>query len=196
MRILVVYCHPCPESLTASVRDTVVKALEKGNRHELRLVDLYGEGFNPVMSGDERRGYHTPGTNEIPVRKYLDELKWAEGLVFVYPTWWFGLPAMLKGWLDRVWVPFATFVLPEPGVPVQPVLKDIRLIAAVSTCGAPWWLLKYVGDPGRRTLMRGIANICARRCRKLWLAHYRIDSSTDQSRARFLARVDKVFSRL
>ena len=196
MRILIIYCHPCSESLTASVRDTVVAALERGNRHELKLVDLYGEDFDPVMSGEERRRYHTPEENEIPVRKYLDQLKWAEGLVFVYPTWWFGLPAMLKGWLDRVWVPFATFALPEPGRTVRPVLDNIRFIAAVSTCGAPWWLLKFVGDPGRRTLLRGVANICGRRCARLWLAHYRIDSSTDASRRKFLMRVDKAFSRI
>lgn len=196
MRLLIIYCHPVPESLTASVRDTIVGALEKTGRHELKLVDLYAEKFNPVMSTEERRGYHTKGDNEIPVATYVEQLKWADGLIFVYPTWWFGLPAMLKGWLDRVWVPYATFVLPEPGVPVQPVLKNIRYIAAISTCGAPWWLLKFVGDPGRRTLLRGIGNICAKRCRKLWMAHYRIDSSTDATRRAFLSRVEKVFSRL
>lgn len=196
MRILVVYCHPCDDSLTASVRDTVIKALGRKRAHEIQLVDLYGENFSPVMCAEERRGYHTRHENEKPVQKYVDQLRWAEGLVFVYPTWWFGLPAMLKGWLDRVWVPYATFELPEPGKTVQPVLDNVLLVAAVSTCGAPWWLLKFVGDPGRRTLMRGIANICSRRCRKIWLAHYRIDSSTPKTREAFLARVDKVFGRL
>ena len=54
-----------------------------------------------------------PGINEVPVADQLDHLRWAEGLVFVYPTWWYSLPAMLKGWIDRVWVPFATFELPQ-----------------------------------------------------------------------------------
>ena len=195
MHCLVIYCHPCPESLTAAVRDTVVGALERGG-HDVRLVDLHGEGFDPVMSTEERRGYHTPGDNEKPVSAQLDHLRWADGLIFVYPTWWFGLPAMLKGWLDRVWVPHATFEMPDEDNPVRPVLDNIHLIAAVSTCGAPWWLLKYVGDPGRRTLLRGIAKICARRCRKIWLAHYKIDTSTEASRKAFLLKVDRTFAAL
>jgi len=195
MRCLVVYCHPCPESLTAAVRDTVIAALERGG-HEIRLLDLHGEGFDPVMHAEERRGYHTPGDNEKPIEAYIAHLRWADGLIFVYPTWWFGLPAMLKGWLDRVWVPHATFCMPDEHHAVRPVLENIRLIAAVSTCGAPWWLLKFVGDPGRRTLLRGIAKICARRCRRIWLAHYKIDTSTEASRRAFLARVDRTFARL
>ncbi len=189
MKILVVYCHPCADSLTAAVRDRVLKALAAGD-HDVRMIDLYDEGFDPVMDDRERRGYHTPGENEKPVAAHLENLKWAEALIFVYPTWWFGLPAMLKGWLDRVWVPYATFLLPEPGRVVQPVLDNIRLIVAVSTCGAPWWMLKFTGDPGRRTLLRGMRAICARNCRTLWLAHYRIDSSTPESRRKFLDRVE------
>ena len=80
MRCLVVYCHPCPESLTASVRDTVLGALNRGG-HEVRLVDLYAEGFDPVMSTNERRGYHEPGENEKPVADQLDHLRWADGTV-------------------------------------------------------------------------------------------------------------------
>ncbi len=192
MKILLIYCHPCAESLTASVRDRALTALAKGD-HEVRVSDLYEEGFNPVMDAAERRGYHTPGDNEVPVADQLHNLKWADALIFVYPTWWFGLPAMLKGWLDRVMVPYATFMLPEPGKVVQPVLGNIRQIVAISTCGAPWWLLKFIGDPGRRTLLRGMRAVCGRRCKTLWLAHYRIDSSTSESRRKFL---DKVEARL
>ena len=195
MKVLLIYCHPCADSLTAAVRDRAFKALtDRG--HEVRVTDLYGEGFDPVMNAEERRGYHTPGENEKPVAGHLEALKWAETLVFVYPTWWFGLPAMLKGWLDRVWVPYATFLLPEPGKVVRPVLQNIRLIVAISTCGAPWWLLKLVGDPGRRTLLRGMRAICARKCRTIWLAHYRIDSSTPESRRKFLDRVEARLARL
>lgn len=195
MRILLIYCHPCEDSLTAAIRDVVLGALGRGD-HEIRLVDLYAEGFDPVMGPAERRGYHDPGENEKPVQAHIEHLRWAEGLIFVYPTWWFGLPAMLKGWLDRVWVPHATFRMPDERHAVRPVLDQIRLVAAVSTCGAPWWLLKFVGDPGRRTLLRGMASICGRPCRRLWLAHYKIDTSTAASRKAFLEKVGRTFEKL
>ncbi len=60
MKVLVVHCHPSPESFTAAVRDRVLKGLAAAG-HEARLIDLYAEGFDPVMSRQEREGYHTPG---------------------------------------------------------------------------------------------------------------------------------------
>ena len=194
MRVLVVYCHPDPHSFTAAVRDTAIAALETSG-HETRLVDLYGEDFNPVLGAEERARYHDPGDNEIPVADHLAHIKWAEALVFVYPTWWYGLPAMLKGWLDRVWVPHVTFTLPENGQPIRPLMTNIRKIAAISSCGSPRWWMVFVGHPGRRTVLTGIRALCAKRCRTLWLAHYQIDSSTPTTRAAFLERVSRRMSR-
>ncbi len=78
---------------------------------------------------------------------------------------------MLKGWLDRVWVPHATFRMPEPGKPIGRILTNIRFIAAVSTLGSPWWWWTLaMGEPGRRILLRGLSVLCAPGCRTKWLA--------------------------
>lgn len=195
MRCLVVYCHPCPESFTAAVRDTVLAALTAGG-HEVRLRDLHGEGFDPVMSAQERRRYHDAGINEAPVAGHLADLRWCEALVFVYPTWWYGQPAMLKGWLDRVWIPHATFAMPEKGKPIGPVLTDIRVIAVATTLGSPNWWWRFMGEPGRRILLRGLRPLVARRCRTLWLALHRMDSATPAQRERHLERVRRAFAAL
>src|SRR5690606_10219737 len=97
MHVLVVHCHPCTESYAAALRDAVIEGLGAAG-HEHRLIDLYAAGFDPVMSAEERRLYHEPEINRRPVEDHLDALFWAEALVFIYPTWWYGLPAMLKGW--------------------------------------------------------------------------------------------------
>lgn len=196
MRILLVYCHPVPESFNAAVRDAVLAALAAGG-HDVRLRDLHAEGFDPVMRAEERRHYHDEGVNEVPVAAHLDDLRWCEGLVFVYPTWWYGPPAMLKGWIDRVWVPHATFAMPEPGRPITGRLQNIRLIAAVSTLGSPWWWWTFVmGAPGRRILLRGLRPLVARRCQTIWLALHRMDSASAAERATFLARVGERFRRI
>jgi putative NADPH-quinone reductase len=196
MRVLVVYCHPCPESFTAAIRDVAMDAL-KDNGHEVRLVDLYASGFDPVMSAQERRGYHTPGFNEIPVAEQLAELRWCEALVFVYPTWWYGQPAMLKGWLDRVWIPHATFTMPEPGKPIGRVLTNIRAITVVSTLGSPWWWWTFVmGEPGRRVLLRGFRPLVHPSCRTEWVALHDMDSATPAKRERFLGRVREAIGEL
>lgn len=190
MRALVIHCHPIAESFGSAVRDRVLKGLAAAG-HEARLIDLYAIGFDPVLSAEGREAYHTAGANEAGVEEHLAALRWCEALVFVYPTWWYGPPAMLKGWLDRVWVPHATFRMPEPGKPIGRVLTNIRLIAAVSTLGSPWWWWRLVmGEPGRRMLLRGLGALCAPRCRTLWLALHRMDSAGPQERRRFLERVE------
>ncbi len=129
--------------------------------------------------------------------EHLAALRWCEGLVLVYPTWWYGQPAMLKGWLDRVWVPHATFTMPEPGKPIGPVLTNIRLIAAVSTLGSPWWWWTLaMGEPGRRILLRGLKVLCGPGCRTKWLALHRMDSATERQRKRFLEKVETYFATL
>ena len=109
-------------------------------------------------------------------------------IVFVYPTWWYGLPAMLKGWLDRVWATDVAFTLKGNGMAV-PLMTHVSKIAVVTTCGAPRWWSYVVGQPGKKTIMRGIRALCARRCKTLFLAHYMMDVSTPASRAAFLSRV-------
>ena len=195
MNILLVYSHPVPESFNAAIRDAASEALGRAG-HTVRLLDLHAEGFEPVMCCDERRGYHTRDENEAPVADHLALLREAEGLLFVYPTWWYGLPAMLKGWLDRVWVPHATFTMPEDGQPIRPLMTHIRFLGVITTCGAPWWWSKFVGEPGRRTILRGIRALCAKRCRTLWMAHYRMDFSTPESRSAFLNRLSRKLSRV
>lgn len=195
MRVHLVYCHPCPESFAAALLERVLAGLGRAG-HEVDLLDLYASGFDPVMGAEERRRYHDPGVNEVPVAEHLERLRRAEALVLVYPTWWYGPPALLKGWLDRVWVPHATFTLPEPGRPIGRVLTNIRLIAAVSTLGSPWWWWTFLGQPGRRQILTGLKVICHPRCRTLWMALHCMDTVSEDRRRAFLSAVEARFARL
>ena len=192
MRLLVVHCHPDPESYSAALREAVMEGLAEAG-HEPRLIDLYAEGFDPVLTREAWRDYPDGLLNRRGVEDHVEALLWAEGLVFVYPTWWYGLPAMLKGWLDRVWLPDVAFTLP-PGAPIAPLLTHIRRCEVVTTCGASWWLTQLVGSPGKRTLLRGCRFLMAKRCRTRFFAHYAMDASTDASRARFLRRVRRAMA--
>jgi NAD(P)H dehydrogenase (quinone) len=195
MRALVVFAHPVPESFGAALRDTTVAALRSAG-HEVKLLDLYASGFDPVMGADERRVYNEPGINELPVADHLALIKWCEILVFVYPTWWYGPPAMLKGWLERVWVPHVTFTMPTATQGPRPGMTNIRKLAVVTTCGASWMLSKFVGEPGKRILLRGIRTLCHPLCRTSYTAHYKMDSSTPESRARYLEKVGRKIAKL
>lgn len=195
MRVLLVYCHPDPASFTAAVRQATERGLAAAG-HEVTVADLYAEGFQPVLGRAERASYHTVGANEAPVAAELARLRAADALVFVYPTWWYAQPAMFKGWLDRVFVPHATFTMPEDGKAITGRLHNIRVLAVVTTLGAPRWWWWLMGAPGRRILLSGIGALCAPRVRKGWLALHSIDTADAPARAAFLARVERVMSRL
>lgn len=191
MRILAVYCHPLAGSYCAALRDRALQALRDGG-HEVELLDLYAEGFDPVLSPQERSTYLADtAANLTAVQRHVDLLRWAEGLLFVFPTWFYGPPAMLKGWLERVWLPGVAFQVPaRKGERAGAAgLQNIRWLGCITTSGAPWWWLVIMGDPGRRLFTRGLRALFARRCRTLWLQLFSMNNATEDERLRFLDRV-------
>lgn len=189
MKALVVYCHPRAGSFTAAVRDLVLSKLENAGA-EVRLTDLYARDFTPTLSASEHEGYLTCPDNCQQVEVDVADLRWCDTLIFVYPTWWYGLPAILKGWLDRVFLPDVAFMMPGSATEtIGPGLTHITRLGVFTTCGASWWLTQLVGAPGKRTLMRGVGFLCARGKRTAFAAHYLMDSSTDASRKKHLEKV-------
>jgi NAD(P)H dehydrogenase (quinone) len=143
-----------------------------------------------VLTAAEWAGYQDCPANRTPVARDVDDIGWCDTLIFVYPTWWYGLPAILKGWLDRALLPDVAFRMPDDtNATIRPGLQHITRLGIFTTCGASWWLTRLVGAPGRRTLSRGVGLLCARGKRSVFAAHYLMDSSTPESRARHLARV-------
>jgi NAD(P)H dehydrogenase (quinone) len=196
MRALVVYCHPTGDSFTAAVRDAVLGKLRAAGA-ETRLTDLYADGFRPVLTPAEWQGYLDCPANRGPVDRHCADVQWCDTLIFIYPTWWYGLPAMLKGWLDRVLLPDVAFLMPD-GVnkTIRPGLRHITRLGVFTTCGASRWLTLLVGAPGKRLLTRGVGWLCKPGKRTVFAAHYLMDSSNGASRKRHLARVAAKMDRL
>ncbi|GFE65178.1 NAD(P)H-dependent oxidoreductase [Litoreibacter roseus] len=195
MRALVIYAHPREGSFNAAVRDVVLDRLVEAGA-EVRLIDLYKRGFDPCLTEAELECYEDMKRNCAPVESDVDDLRWCDTLIFVYPTWWYGLPAILKGWLDRVLVPGVAFLMPDDEhKDIRPGLTHITRLGVFTTCGASWWLTRFIGAPGRRTLMRGVRLICAKRCKTAYAAHHLMDSSTQASREAHLNKVARAMNR-
>jgi putative NADPH-quinone reductase len=201
VRLLVVHAHPVPDSFGTALFHTVVEAARNAG-HEVRAIDLCAEGFDPRLSEAERRSYDhvppaDPRTLDPSLAPHLDALGWAEGVIFVHPTWWMGPPAILKGWLDRVWRPGIAFHPDPSGGAIRPGLPHITVLGVVTTLGSPWWAWTFLmGAPGRKLLLRGLRPCIARRARTVWLALHDMDRSTPAQRDRFLARVRARIARL
>jgi len=184
-RALVLYAHPCPESFNAAVHNTVVETLRKRG-WDVDDCDLNKEGFSPVLTEAERRGYHEEPSNIEPVREYVERVRAAEALVLVFPVWNFGYPAILKGFLDRVFLPGVSFKLVDGKV--KPNLTHIRKLAACTTYGGTRTRALMVGDPPRKTVKRAVWHVC-RPQKMRYLALYDLNRATNARRAAHLDRV-------
>jgi NAD(P)H dehydrogenase (quinone) len=193
-RALVVHCHPSEGSLVAAARDRVLAGLAAAGA-EVRLTDLYADGFDPSFSALERARHLEPGTDPS-ISRYADDLRWCDTLILVYPTWWSGQPAMLKGWIDRVWVNGVAWTLTDGANRLSPGLRNVRRLVAVTTHGSSKWINAIEGEGGKRTLTRSLRTMCHPLARTTWLALYNVDTAPPARRAAFLDRVERRLSRL
>jgi putative NADPH-quinone reductase len=169
-----------------------------------------GRSFDPVLNYKERHEYNressailrqtADGLKKVSatsddIVQAVDDLRWCDSLVLVYPTWWFNLPAMLKGYFDRVFLPGVAFILPtvENGHNTQtalvPLLHHIKKIGVVTTYGATRLQLFYVGDNGRRFISRGLTPLLAPHSQLMWHGLHEMDTATQEDREVFLAKV-------
>jgi putative NADPH-quinone reductase len=153
VNVLVIHAHPCGESFSSYLLGRVLAGLDEGS-HQTRLVRLTAE---PADGGDD--------------------LDWAEAVVWVYPTWWSGTPAVLKDWIDRNW-------------PLR-ALSNIRSMAVVTTHGSSWWVNRFEGQNGKRLILGVLSDTCHQRCRRRWIALYGTDRSSPAGRRSFADRVHR-----
>lgn len=194
MRVLYLYCHPLPESFHAAIRAEALAALSAAG-HEVDLLDLYAEGFDPVLSEDGRRRYHDESVNQQGLEPFIARLRAAEALVVQFPTWSFGPPAMLKGFFDRMFMPGVGFDISDPAA-VKPLLGHIRSITGIVTYGRPFWYAFYMGDPPKKIVTRYLWWFTGWKARRRYLALYHLNVVSAEKRAGFIAKVKAAMARV
>ena len=189
--VLVVYCHSNPHSYTRAVLDAVLAGLAT-QPCDVELVDLYADGFDPLLGREEHAGHlSSPDSKPADVQAYAARLTQCEAIVFVYPTWWSGQPAMLKGWFDRVVIHGVAWDLPENANRITPLLRNVRRIVAVTSHGSRKYVNALEGEGGKRLLTRTFRLLCSRLTRTTWIAIYDIDNATPEKCGRYLDRVER-----
>ncbi len=191
MRVLVLYAHPVETSFVAALHGEIVSTL-RARGHEVDDCDLNAEGFDPVMRRQERIDYHDKAVNRAPVARYVERLLAAQALILVFPVWNYGFPAILKGFLDRVFLPGVSFEM-GPGGAYRPTLHNVRKLAAVCTYGGDRWRTMLMGDPPRRFVKRSLRSLADPLASCDYLAHYDMNHTNPRRRARFLGQVQRVF---
>jgi putative NADPH-quinone reductase len=193
VNVLLVSTHPLADSYVAAVRSAAIAGLEAGG-HVVDVADLDAERFDPCLSRREWEARRSrPGAADWPdnVRAHAARLQWADALVLVYPTWWGAQPAMLSGWLDRVWIDGVAYTGGRRGRAPRPGLRNIRHLVAITTHGSPKWINAVEGEPGKRVVLRRMRACCHPLVRTRWIALYDVDRSDNAQRQAFLGRVER-----
>ncbi|TVQ58994.1 MAG: flavodoxin family protein [Rhodobacteraceae bacterium] len=184
MRALVVKAHPVEDSFCAATTRAVVEGLDAGGA-SVDLADLYAEGFQPLMTREDRLLYHAIPENRALAQGFAERLEAADALVMVFPTWINGPPSMLKGWLEKVMLPGLAFDLG----PYRPKLRHLKLVAGVTTYGGSRLRNAIAGDASRKMATRLVPAYTGWRAKRRYFALYGIDLSTPDQRTAFLDRV-------
>ncbi|NUS22071.1 MAG: NAD(P)H-dependent oxidoreductase [Mesorhizobium sp.] len=193
MKINVVYAHPLADSYQASLHNRIVRTL-KARGDEVIDFDLHAMNFNPVMQAEERRGHFDLSQTPEDLQVYIEALRWAEACVFCFPTWWSGMPAILKGYFDRVWRPGIAYEVPADGGAIKPMLLNIHRMGVVTTCGSPWWYTElYMQNPGKKVLLRGLKTMCGGNTKHLYLTRYSVEGISTEKREAFALKVERRF---
>jgi NAD(P)H dehydrogenase (quinone) len=196
MRTLIIYCHPCADSFNAALLTAAQHSLRAAG-HDIKTIDLYADKFDPVFSAQEKRDY-LPNTQAIiqTVAPQVEMIRWAESLVFIFPTWFYGPPAMLKGWFERVWLPGVAFNVPDkPGGKAGPGMQHIMRLSVITSSGSPWWWLKLIRDPCRSFFTRGLRALFHPRCKTTYLQVHGMNTSTLAQREAFIEKVKTTLSK-
>jgi putative NADPH-quinone reductase len=195
MKCLVVIAHPVHDSLCRTLAQHAVSTLT-AHGHEVAVEDLYGAAFAPALTATERASYYAPAFDAHATETHIARLQAAEALVLVFPTWWFGFPAMLKGWFDRVWAPGVAYDHASDLGPIRPRLDKLRHAVAITSLGSPWWVDRFVlRQPVKRVLKTALLGTCAPQCKFGMLSLYRAESLAPEQVQAFRARIGRTLSK-
>lgn len=202
MNILVINGHPDKESYCQVIFQTIVENIDP-KRHELEMINLNEEEFDPVL----RYGYRQRMEDDPFILRSQSLIQWADHLIFVYPIWWSSMPSLLKGWIDRVFTPGIAYSANNRGSFILNYLRGKQFkkllkgktASIYATSMAPTWWYKVFSGPinipdsyGISVLKNAVLNHCGIKTKRVSiLGELGREVNTSSTRQKFLQKVAK-----
>ena len=153
--VLIILGHPAADSFGGAIAQSYLKGAQEAG-HETKLLTLNQLQFDPVM----HQGYKGSQTLEPSLQAAQADLQWAQEIVFIFPLWWGGMPALLKGFLDRTLLPGFAFKYEHNGKGLTPMLTG-RTARIIITMDTPRWIDRWLyGSPVVRQFKYPILRFC------------------------------------
>lgn len=196
MRIAIVFNHPYDGSFCNAILNAVIKGLQKNN-HEIDLIHLDKENFNPVMTSADLKAFRDKKPIDPKVIEYKQRLEKADHLIFIFPIWWELMPAMMKGFIDKVIFPGVAYdYTNKENTRMKPLLTNIKSVTLITTMITPKWLYFLLfGNAIKKAFMMGTFWKMGYKNRK-WISFNQVKSVTQEKRVKWLAKLENRFESL
>ncbi len=184
-KVLVLYSHPKEESLNYAFKEAVELVIKK-NKDELKVCNLYKDGFDPVLKDKEEN------IKDKVIIKYQENIAWAERIIIITPLWWSNINAMLKGFFDRVFTEGFSFIYNQAGMP-EGLFENKRAVL-IGTLDTPKPIAHLAGTTmGFKSVINGILKFSGIKQSKYKLFGP-VLTSTDKVRKNWIEKVKKLAS--
>ncbi|GAB3915130.1 NAD(P)H-dependent oxidoreductase [Larkinella knui] len=195
MRTVIVFNHPYNGSYCNAILNAVTKGLQKAG-HEVDLMHLDNDGFNPVMSQADLKAFVARQPIDPQVIDYNERLKKADHLIFIFPIWWDIMPATTKGFIDRVLSPGVVYDHHPRGFGLVPLLKNLKRITIITTMNKPGILyLLLIGNLIRKVMVRSVFKTMGYKNIN-WISFTSVKTVSQAKRVKWLSNLEKRFSTL
>lgn len=193
MRTVLVFNHPYGGSFCSAILKAVTNGLQKAG-HEVDLMHLDNDGFNPVMTQDDLKAFVAHQPIDPQVINYNKRLKDANNLIFIFPIWWDIMPAMTKGFIDRVLFPGVVYDHHPRGFGLVPLLKNLKSVTIITTMNKPQILYSLlIGNLIRKVMLRSVFKTMGYKHLN-WISFTSVKSVSQEKRRNWLCNLETQFS--
>lgn len=186
--ITIVFAHPWHGSFNKAILEEVIKNIEQSGK-EYCLLDLYKDQFNPVFSEEELAQFSKGVALDSLVKKYQEALKRSESVIFIFPVWWYDMPAIMKGFIDKVFLKEFAYRTGKTGL--IGLLTNIKRSTVITTSDGPKWYLKWIGG----NVVKGgfikntLGGVGIKKAN--WIHCGQVTKITDKKRTEFLEKISR-----
>lgn len=194
MRVAIVFNHPYEGSFGNAILNAVTKGLEKAS-HQVDLMHLDNDGFNPVMSKADLKAFVEHKPIDPQVIDYNERLKKADYLMFIFPIWWDLMPAMTKGFIDRVLSPGVVYEHHPRGFGLLPLLKNLKGVTVITTMNKPKIMYSLlIGNLIKKAMIKSVFKTMGYKNLK-WVSFNMVKAVSQKKRETWLADMEHKYSK-
>jgi NAD(P)H dehydrogenase (quinone) len=187
MKVLIIYAHPYEKSFNHALLDTLIEGLKS---NDVKIIDLNKEEFNPVFKKEELALYRKGQSLDNKVKEYQSLLEWANCLILLFPLWWGSMPAVLKGFIDKVFLPGWAYEKSKFGL-IKGKLTNIKKAIIIHTMNTPGFYFKFIfKNPIKQILAKDVLKNCGIKNVKLF-QFGSIVSVKDKIRKDYLTKISE-----